>query len=150
MYDSQCYFAIFLFVVVNYHHYIQNTIEKEFSLEYFGYDAVKRPASGTIMRSLDDIGMPSGHAEGGIIMFSLLYFYKYIPLWLCILLIFIVASQRVLARRHTPMQVIVGILCGLIYTYIYTSHNLSILSFGIVLLISLLLTGLIYYKVKYN
>jgi membrane-associated phospholipid phosphatase len=150
MYDSQCYFAIFLFVVVLYHGFILDNIQKQFSLEYFGYDAVKRPASGTIMKSLDDIGMPSGHAERGTIMFSLLYFYKYIPLWLCILLIFIVASQRVLAHRHTPMQVIVGILCGLIYTYIYTSNNLSILSFGIVLLISLLLTALIYYKVKYN
>lgn len=143
MYDSQCYFAIFIFVVVNYHHYIQNTIEKRFCLEYFGYNNVKRPISASV-------GMPSGHAESATILFVLMYFYKYIPLWLCLLLILIVSMQRLFAHRHTPMQVIVGIICGLLYTYIYTSHNLSILSFGIVLLISLLLTALIYYKVKNN
>jgi len=138
MYDSQCYFAIFLLIVVIYHQYIQNDIEKRFCLEYFGYNNVKRPLSG--------LGMPSGNAESATIMFSLLYFYKYIPLWLCILFIFIASLQRVLTHRHTITQVIVGIVCGLIYTYIYKSHYLSILSFGIVISIGLLLTALTYYK----
>ena len=146
MYDTQCYFAVFLFIVVNYHYYIQNNIEKQFALTYFGYDAVKRPFSGNTMKTQNDLGMPSDHAETATMMFSLLYFYKYIPLWLCILLIFSVALQRILAHRHTPAQVTVGIICGLIYTYIYKSHNLSVLSFGIVILITLLLTALIYYK----
>ena len=140
MYDSPYYFVIFLFIVVIYHNYIQNAIEKRFSLEYFGYDNVKRPLSG--------LGMPSGAVESATILFLLLFLYKYIPLWLCLLFIFIVSLQRIITQKHTIIQVIVGIVCGLIYTHIYKSHNLSILSFGIVILIGLLLTLLIYYKVK--
>ncbi len=146
MYDSQCYFAIFLLIVILYHKYILGNIEKQFAEKYFGYDAIKRPLSGNVMKSAEDLGMPSGHAERATIMFSLLYFYKYIPLWLCILLIFIACLQRVVSQRHTIIQVIVGVMCGLIYTYIYTSYNLAIFSFSIVLLISLLLTALIYCK----
>jgi membrane-associated phospholipid phosphatase len=146
MYDSQCYFAVFLLIVILYHKYILSDIEKQFAEKYFGYDAVKRPLSGNVMKSVQDLGMPSGHAETATIMFSLLYFNKYLPLWLCILLIFIASLQRLLTHRHTIIQVIAGIVCGLIYTYIYTSYNLSIFSFSIVILISLLLTALIYYK----
>ena len=78
MYKSPSYFAIFLLIVVLYHYYIQNTIEKLFCLEYFDYNNVKRPLSGNIMSSSGDLGMPSGHAEAGTIMFLLLYFYEYI------------------------------------------------------------------------
>jgi membrane-associated phospholipid phosphatase len=150
MYDSQCYFAIFLLIVVNYHYYIQNSIEKRFSLEYFGYNNVKRPLSSNYLTSFEDLGMPSGHSEIITIMFLLLYFQKYIPLWLCILIILIVSLQRLITEQHTIVQVITGIICGLIYSFIYKSYNFSLLSFGIVILISLLLIILIYYKVNQN
>ena len=149
MYKSPSYFAIFLLIVVLYHYYIQNNVEKRFCLEYFDYNNVKRPLSGNIMSSSGDLGMPSGHAEAGTIMFLLLYYYGYISLPVSIILIFIVSLQRVLKERHSIAQVIVGTICGLIYSYIYKSYNLSILSFLIVLSIALLLTVLIYYKV-YN
>jgi len=149
MYKSPIYFAIFLFIVFYYHYYIQNNIEKRFFLEYFGYNNVKRPLSGNIMFSTCDLGMPSGHAEAGTIMFLLLYFYEYISLPVSIILIFIVSLQRVLKERHTIAQVIAGTICGIIYSYIYKSYNLSIFSFLIVLSIAFLLTVLIYYKV-YN
>jgi membrane-associated phospholipid phosphatase len=147
MYKSPSYFAIFLLIVVLYHYYIQNTVEKRFCLEYFGYDNVKRPLSSNIMTSYGDLGMPSGHAEAGTIMFLLLYFYGYISLPVSIILIFIVSLQRVVKEEHTIAQVIVGTICGLIYSYIYKSYNFSIFSFTIVFLITLLLTALIYYKV---
>jgi membrane-associated phospholipid phosphatase len=147
MYKSPSYFAIFLLIVVLYHYYIQNNVEKLFCLEYFGYNNIKRPLSGNIMFSTCDLGMPSGHAEAGTIMFSLLYFYGYISLPVSIILIFIVSLQRVLKQRHTIAQVIVGTICGLIYSYIYKSYNLSIFSFLIVLSITFVLTLLIYYKV---
>ena len=150
MYDSQCYFAIFLLIVVNYHYYIQNSIEKRFSLEYFGYNNVKRPLSSNYLTSFEDLGMPSGHSEIITIMFLLLYFQKYIPLWLCILVILIVSLQRLITEKHTVVQVITGIICGLIYSFIYKSYNFSLLSFVIVILISVLLTILIYYKVNQN
>ena len=149
MYKSPSSFAIFLLIVVLYNYYIQNIVEKQFCLEYFDYNNVKRPLSGNIMSSSGDLGMPSGHAEAGTIMFLLLYYYGYISLPVSIILIFIVSLQRVLKERHSIAQVIVGTICGLIYSYIYKSYNLSILSFLIVLSIALLLTVLIYYKV-YN
>jgi membrane-associated phospholipid phosphatase len=148
MYKSPIYFAIFLLIVVLYHFWLQNNVEKLFCLEYFGYNNVKRPLSGNIMFSTCDLGMPSGHAEAGTIMFLLLYFYEYISLPVSIILIFIVSLQRVLKERHTIAQVIAGTICGIIYSYIYKSYNLSIFSFLIVLLITLLLTALIYYKIN--
>ena len=149
MYKSPLYFAIFLLIVVQYHRYIQDDVEKLFFLEYFGYDNVKRPLTGNTMISTKDLGMPSGHAESATIMFLLLYFYGYISLPVSIILIFLVSLQRVLAQRHSIAQVTVGTILGLIYSYIYKSYNLSIFSFLIVLSIAFLLTVLIYYKV-YN
>ena len=149
MYKSPLYFAIFLLIVVQYHRYIQDDVEKLFFLEYFGYDNVKRPLTGNTMISTKDLGMPSGHAESATIMFLLLYFYGYISLPVSIILIFLVSLQRVLAQRHSIAQVTVGTILGLIYSYIYKSYNLSIFSFLIVLSITFLLTALIYYKV-YN
>jgi len=149
MYKPPLYFAFFLLIVVQYHRWIQDDVEKMFFLEYFGYDNVKRPLSGNIMKSTRDLGMPSGHAESATIMFLLLYFYGYISLPVSIILIFLVSLQRVLAQRHSIAQVTVGTILGLIYSYIYKSYNLSIFSFLIVLSITFLLTALIYYKV-YN
>ena len=149
MYKPPLYFAFFLLIVVQYHRWIQDDVEKMFFLEYFGYDNVKTPLSGNIMKSTRDLGMPSGHAESATIMFLLLYFYEYISLPVCIILIFICSLQRVLKQYHTIAQVIVGTILGVIYSYIYKSYNLSIFSFLIVLSIALLLTVLIYYKV-YN
>ena len=148
MYKSPSYFAIFLLIVVLYHFWVQNNVEKLFCLEYFGYNNVKRPLSGNIMFSTCDLGMPSGHAEAGTIMFLLLYFYEYISLPVSIILIFIVSLQRVVKERHTIAQVIAGTICGIIYSYIYKSYNLSIFSFLIVLSITFLFTALIYYNVN--
>ena len=148
MYKSPLYLAFFLLIVVQYHRWIQDDVENLFSLQYFGYNNVKRPLSGNIMFSTCDLGMPSGHAEAGTIMFLLLYFYEYISLPVSIILIFIVSLQRVVKERHTIAQVIAGTMCGIIYSYIYKSYNLSIFSFLIVLSITLLLTALIYYKIN--
>ena len=145
---SPLYFAIFLLIVVPYHRYIQDDVEKLFFLEYFGYDNVKRPLTGNTMISTKDLGMPSGHAESATIMFLLLYFYGYISLPVSIILIFLVSLQRVLAQRHSIAQVTVGTILGLIYSYIYKSYNFSIFSFLIVISITFLLTALIYYKVN--
>ena len=148
MNKSPSYFAIFLLIVVLYHYNIHNNIEKRFFLEYFGYNNIKRPLSGNIMFSSRDLGMPSGSAESSTIMFLLLYYYGYISLPVSIILIFLVSLQRVLKQRHTIIQVTVGTICGLIYSYIYKSYNFSLFSFVIVLSITLLLTALIYYKIN--
>lgn len=142
------YYIIFFLIIVFTYHLVQNNIEKQFSLTYFGFDNVKRPLSDSNMYTFRDLGMPSGHAEIATIISCILYYYKFISLWLCILLIFIFSMQRVIANRHTVFQVIVGIICGLIYSYIYISNNLSLLSLGFVVLISLLLFSSIIYKIE--
>ena len=142
------YYIIFFLIIVFTYHLVQNNIEKQFSLTYFGFDNVKRPLSDSNMYTFRDLGMPSGHAEIATIISCILYYYKFISLWLCILLIFIFSMQRVVANRHTVFQVIVGIICGLIYSYIYISNNLSLLSLGFVVLISLLLFSSIIYKIE--
>ena len=146
MHDSY-YFVIFILIVYIYHFFILNKIEKIFCLEYFGYNNVKRPLTSIRMSSSEELGIPSGHTEVVTIISLLLYFYKYIPLWFCIFLIFIVSFQRIAYNYHTITQVIVGIICGVMYTHIYESYNLSLYSFGIVIIISLFLTALIYYKI---
>ena len=85
------------------------------------------------------IGMPSGHAETMTILTSLLYLYKFIPLWACVILIVAVSLQRLILNVHTIIQVIVGIIFGLCYVFIYKYFNLSIYSFLLVLCIGLLL-----------
>ena len=142
------YYIIFFLIIVFTYHLVQNNIEKQFSLTYFGFDNVKRPLSDSNMYTFRDLGMPSGHAEIATIISCILYYYKFISLWLCILLIFIFSMQRIIANRHTVFQVIVGIICGLIYSYIYISNNLSLLSLGFVVLISLLLFSSIIYKIE--
>lgn len=142
------YYVIFFLVLIFTYHLLQNDIEKQFSLTYFGYDNVKRPLRNSNMYTYRDLGMPSGHAEIATIISCILYYYKFISLWLCILLIFIFSVQRIIAYRHTLNQVIVGIMCGLIYSYIYISNNLSLLSLGFVMLIGLLLISSIIYKIE--
>ena len=142
------YILIFVAIIISYHYFIQKKIEKQFSLTYFGYDNIKRPLSNDNMYTFRDLGMPSGHAEIATILSCILYYYKFISLWLCILLIFIFSIQRIIANKHTVNQVIIGIMCGLMYSYIYISNNLSILSFGIVILVGLLLFSSIIYKIE--
>lgn len=148
MKHTSYYIILFLAMIISYHYFIQNNIEKQFSLVYFEFDNIKRPISDGNMYTFRDLGMPSGHAELATIISCILYYYKFISLWLFILLIFIFSVQRVIANRHTVFQVIVGIICGLIYSYIYISNNLSLLSLGIVVLIGLLLFSSIIYKIE--
>jgi membrane-associated phospholipid phosphatase len=147
--NPSTFYIMFFIVLILTYHVIHNDIEKQFSLTYFGYDNVKRPLrDSNIMYTYRDLGMPSGHAEISTIISCILYYYKFISLWLCILLIFIFSIQRIIADRHTLNQVIVGIMCGLVYSYIYISNNLSLLSLGFVVLIGILLVSSIIYKIE--
>ena len=138
----------FIIFVSMYHFYIHNSLEKIFSQVYFEYDKVKRPLpkckSGDNSSLLGCIGMPSGHAETSSVFSFLLYFYKIIPLWVCLLIIFIVSTQRIISYKHTLLQVVVGAALGFIYAIIYKKFTLG---FIIVLIIGLLLTVLSIHKI---
>ena len=139
----------FIILLAIYHYYIHNGLEKTFSKAYFEYDAVKRPLSKCQGREkslrLECIGMPSGHAETASVFSFLLYFYKIIPLWMCLLIIFIISMHRVITNMHTISQVAVGATLGYIYAFIYKNYSLA-LGFIIVFSIGLLLSILSAYK----
>jgi hypoxanthine phosphoribosyltransferase len=136
-----------IILLASYHFYIHNNLEKTFSQTYFDYDAVKRPRSKCQGREnktkLTCIGMPSGHAETSAVFLFLLYFYKFIPLWVCLLTITIICLQRVITHMHTISQVIAGATIGYIYAVIYKNFSYG---FIIVFLIGLLLAILSVYQ----
>ena len=127
---------ISIMVICLYHFRIQNGLEKLFFETYFDYPDVKRPllrcASRLNGQSTNCIGMPSGHAETITLFASLLYLYKFIPFWVCLLLIFCFSGQRIISNMHTLYQVIAGIFIGYRYSMIYKYFYLSIYSFLIV------------------
>jgi hypoxanthine phosphoribosyltransferase len=141
-----------IFFIFLYHYFIQNGLEKIFNETYFNYELIKRPLEKCSKylngQNLFCVGMPSGHAESVTIVSSLLYFYKFIPLWLCLLLIFIFSIQRIISNMHTLIQVITGISIGFIYFNIYKFFNLSIYSLLIVFSIGFILSLLVVYKLN--
>lgn len=67
--------------------------------------------------------MPSGHTEAMAVFAGLLYFYKFIPLWISLLAIVLMGMQRILLNMHTPGQVLVGGLAGILYASIYKKYT---------------------------
>lgn len=138
------YYIIIIIIFVSvYHYYIQNDLEKNFCRCYIDYNSIKRPLAtcNKFKNSprLICVGMPSGHAETITILATLLYVYQFIPLWLCLLLIFIFSIQRFITNMHTIIQIISGVIFGLFYVYIYKYFNLSIYAFLIIFSIGILL-----------
>jgi len=131
---------IIIILLCIYHSIIQNRIEKMFCKTYFDNNLVKRPTKNCIScKSIQCIGMPSGHSEVATIFAVLLYFFNIIPLWVSLFIIFIFSLQRVYTNKHSLNQVLIGILFGFIYAFIYKKFNLSLYSFLIILSIGLLL-----------
>ena len=141
---------VIIFIIFLYHYYIHNGLEKQFSQNYLHYD-IKRPLNNcknNLFNSLSCIGMPSGHAETSTIIFSLLYFYKFISLPICVLFIFLFSIQRVISSMHTVGQVIAGIVLGIFYSQIYSITNMSTSSFLLVFVIGITLAILIVNKLN--
>jgi len=134
--DSKNIF-IYIVLIAFYHFSIQNPLEKYFFKCHFDYFNIKRPLKICTneykhVNPIVCVGMPSGHAETITIIISLLYLYKFIPLWLSLLVIFLIYIQRYTSNMHSISQIVAGILVGLFYVFIYKHFNLSILSFLII------------------
>jgi membrane-associated phospholipid phosphatase len=133
---------IIILLITNYHYLIQNYLEKYYFKCHFDYNSIKRPLTICSKEQQREkpttcIGMPSGHVETITIFTSLLYLYKFIPLWISILLIFIISIQRYISNMHSIIQIVAGIIFGLSYVFIYKHFNLSILSFLIIIFIGI-------------
>lgn len=137
-------FMIFIMIILiaSYHYSIQNDLEKMFFKCHFHYNRIKRPlkicsTEQERKKPTMCIGMPSGHAETITVFASLLYLYKFIPLWFSMLLIFIFSVQRYISNMHSIIQITAGIMFGLSYVFIYKHFNLDIQSFLIVIFIGM-------------
>jgi len=145
---NNLYVLSIIFILAYYHFIIHNNLEKLFMQCHFNYNNIKRPKNKCqdIKKcyEISCIGLPSGHAETSSVLLFLLYFNKYISLWTCLLLIFIVCLQRILADMHTIFQVIIGSLIGLLYAFIYSfnTNHISILGIFTVLSIGITLAYL--------
>ena len=117
-----------IFLIAIYDHLTLNVIEKMWFDAFFDYNDIKRPlpfCSKKENMNVKCLGMPSGHAQTTTLVTVILYKYKLISFTTCAVLITIVSLQRVLLEKHTLGQVFVGIIIGLMYSYIYISNNLS-------------------------
>lgn len=128
---------IFILIIILFiHYFILNPLLKNIVEQYF--ITSRRPDSKNTDSSFETLGMPSGHAETITILSIILYYYKFINLKICILLIFITGMQRIITKRHSFEQVIMGILFGILYSYIYINTNLSFISVTICLFLIIL------------
>lgn len=150
--NNKIIMLIFIIIIIFlYHFFIHNGLEKIFCETYFDYNNIKRPLDKCTHnyngQNLNCIGMPSGHAETATIISLILYYIKIIPFWFCILLIFSISIQRIIANKHSLIQVLMGITLGFMYFNIYKYFNLSIYSLLIVFLIGFILCLLVIYKI---
>ena len=142
-------FVVCICIICVYHFCIQNGLEKIFFQTYFNFNDIKRPSencNNLNYEALNCVGMPSGHAETATIFFVLLYLYKFIPLSISLFFIAFFSIQRIIANRHSILQVIIGIFFGFIYSQIYYLNNLSWVSFISVVLIGFILCNISIYK----
>lgn len=102
-----------------------NTREKLMSKSLWGNkDFVKRPSqecknedSNNI--SFKCIGMPSGHVEGITVSMYFLYRNGILPIEWFVVIVTLVAAERIIMKRHTFLQVLAGLIIGIFYGEIY-------------------------------
>ena len=66
------------------------------------------------------LGMPSGHAQSVMFALTFLYLYTKNPLVLTVgvIITLLTLIQRIIYRKHTPLQVAVGIMLGILLGHI--------------------------------
>ena len=148
---KNAYIFFIIAIIILYDHIILNGLEKMCFNAFFDYKLIKRPSlrcEKIENETLKCVGMPSGHAQSITIFALLLYYYGYISFNTSALLIIFVSLQRVFSTAHTILQVITGIIFGLLYTYIYISNHLSYKCLFYILGITFVLIFTITYKIE--
>ena len=146
---------VFVVAVYFYHIYFHNRVTKSFLCEIFGFEKTKRPDAPQKASpfSLEHLGMPSGHTEATAVALLMLYYLEWIPLWVAVLGITIMALQRVLWNRHSGCQVFVGgffgVLYGMLFQYLGGSKLFyTILIIVITIAMSMVVISKIDYRIK--
>ncbi len=65
------------------------------------------------------LGMPSGHSEIAALASALLYMFHYISLPVAAIIALLFGLQRIYAKMHTVLQVLVGWSIGLLFALVY-------------------------------
>ena len=101
-----------------------------------------------------NLGMPSGHAQSVTFATTYLYFYTKNPILLIISITtsLLTISQRLVYRKHTPLQVFVGGTLGILLGYIahIASQNIRIPLNNTTLFLTTLLVPTLFYIDHYN
>ena len=114
---------LIIFVVVLIHIAYTNPNEK---ILINGNKIHTRPnATNRYDNVFSDMGTPSGHMESSIIFLGLLYitFFKdnIKILYIFVVIIILIGLQRIYSKSHNTYQVLIGILMGLTFLFMYSS-----------------------------
>ena len=151
--SSTIIILLIIFIIFLYDHFLLNALEKQFcDLFFTDKREIKRPlpsCSPDLLRKhfFHCLGMPSGHAQSATIVSLLLYHYGFFSWFVAAIIVFVICIQRVVSRMHTPLQVLVGFVLGLIYACIYIVGNLSYKCFVIIFVIAVAMILAMVYKI---
>lgn len=142
---------IVLIIIVLLHYITINGLEKMlFDIYFTNKSEILRPIESCHkLRNIpiNCLGMPSGHTELTTLASFILYNYNYITLPIVFLLIIAMCIQRVLFKRHTILQTIVGVIFGFIYSILYLNIKNNYLKVGFALFIIFFYINLILYEI---
>ena len=142
---------IFLIIIVLLHLSIINGLEKIlFNLYFSDKSKILRPLEKcNKLRNppVKCLGMPSGHTELTTLVTYILYKYNYLSLPLVFILIIAMCIQRVVFKRHTILQTIVGVIFGFIYSLIYLNIKNNYIKLALCFGFIFLYTNIILYKI---
>ena len=130
---------IIFIIIISIHLLVINGLEKQsIGLIWKKDKNIYRPnRNKCLFDSNDCLGMPSGHTE--IATFIGLYLvnkYKNLLMYyVAFMFILIISIQRIISKRHSILQIIVGILLACLYYTFYSFTNFSSKSLGVCLLI---------------
>jgi len=93
------------------------------------------------------LGMPSGHTEITTIIMYILYKNNIVTLPILILIIIAMCIQRVLFKRHTILQTVIGVICGFIYSLIYLNIKNNNMKIVVSVSFIMIYANIILYKI---
>lgn len=109
------YVYVYLFL---FHFFVLNVLEKLYISTYS--ENVSRPLRKCKdSKSVQCLGMPSGHSETITVIMVLLYLNGYATALISFLFIGLIGSQRILSEMHNLSQVVAGVLIGTVYAVLY-------------------------------
>ena len=130
---------IIFIIIISIHLLVINGLEKQsIGFIWKNNKNIYRPnRNKCLFDSNDCLGMPSGHTE--IATFIGLYlvnkYKKLTSYYAAFMIILLISIQRIISKRHSILQIIVGILLVCLYFTFYSFTNFSFISLGICLLI---------------